>query len=594
MIESGQAPREEITLQGIGVSPGLAIGPVFLWHSDEDSIDCTTIAALELGDELKRLEDAIIATRAQLSSIQKNLEQEVGAGHADVFEAHLMFLDDQYLVESAITHIRDERMNAEHAVQKAGQSYVKMLQSVEDEYLRERVIDVRDVVRRIQRNLSGQSRSIHESIRVKSLIIAAELTPSDTAGLKKDQVAAFATDHGSPTSHTAVMARALEIPAVVGLHNVSAQVQPGDMLLIDGTRGMVVINPSRTHLAEYRKVAEERDHIRSELSALRDLPCESTDGHRIMLSANIDNSNEVDGVLAYGAEGVGLFRSEYLYITSHDGLPSEDSQFESYSYVAERLNPAPVIIRTVDLGGDKFASHVDLPREMNPFLGFRAIRFSLAAPGVFESQIRAILRSSHIGNVKLLYPMITNASEVIQANEIVEKVMNSLRKAGVPFNESLEIGAMIETPSAALTADVIAPHVDFFSIGTNDLIQYTLAVDRGNDLVANLYEPTHPAILKLLKWTIDSGHRHELWVGICGEMAGDPLMAPLLLGLGIDELSVSASMAPLIKDIIRNVSLLEAQQLAEEALECQHASEVMAICRKLTARVAPELIELLG
>ena len=585
---------QEVVLQGIGVSPGLAIGPAFMWTTADEAIDTTSIMADGVTPELKRLEEAIVATRQQLSEIQQRLAREIDAGNAGVFDAHLMFLDDRHLVESAITHIRDDLMNAKQAMHLAGQRYMQMLNSVEDDYLRERVIDVRDVVRRIQNNLSGSSPVSANEITEKSLIVASELAPSDTAGMTRDKVSAFATDHGSPTSHTAVMARALEIPAVVGLHDVSSRVRSDDVLLIDGTRGIVVINPSEERLADHRRSAEEQAHIRSELSALKDLPTETTDGHSITLAANIDNHDEVDAVLAYGANGVGLYRSEYLFITSHDGIPSEESQFESYSYVAERLAPSPVIIRTVDLGGDKFASHIDLPKEMNPFLGLRAIRFSLAAPEIFETQVRAILRASRGGNVKILYPMITNESEVLRANEIVERMMAQLRNEGLPFDEEIEIGAMIETPSAAMTADVIAPHVDFFSVGTNDLIQYTLAVDRGNDLVADLYEPTHPAIIRLLKSTFDAAHRNDIWVGVCGEMAGDPFMAPLLVGLGVNELSVSPSVAPLIKDIIRNISLDEATRLSEEALRSRSAAEILDLCRELTARVAPELIELLG
>ena len=388
------------------------------------------------------------------------------------------------------------------------------------------------------------------------------------------------------------MARALEIPAVVGLHDVSKRQWTNETLLLDGTRGLLIINPTKERLDEYGHIVEEREVIRSGLSSLKDEPAETRDGHAIVLSANIESASDVKSVEQYGAEGIGLFRSEYLYLTHEDSMPSEDEQVAAYRHVAEALAPAPVIIRTLDLGGDKFASAIALPTEMNPFLGCRAIRFCLKMPSLFKTQLRAILRASSYGNVKIMYPMITQVDEILQAQELLVEAMDELEAEGIEVDRNIEVGAMIETPAAAMISDSLAKHVSFFSLGTNDLIQYTLAVDRVNELVAYLYEPTHPAILRLIKQTIDSGHKHGIWVGVCGEMAGDPVMTPLLLGLGVDELSATPSAVPLIKDSMRKVTMEDAKSLARKALSSESAGDVLALARQLIREVAPELLEL--
>ena len=430
-----------------------------------------------------------------------------------------------------------------------------------------------------------------DGLRERSIVVAPDLAPSETASLRKDMVMGFATDMGSSTSHTAIMARALGIPAVVGLGDIAAQVTPGETVLMDGTEGIVILRPTRRSLSKYGKLAAARKTIQSGLNHLRDQPAETLDGCRKVLSANIELVDEIGAVKKYGAEGVGLFRSEYLYITRNE-LPTEEEQLAAYRDVATLLSPAPVIIRTVDLGGDKFASAVKMPQEINPFLGFRAIRFCLAQPEIFKTQLRAILRASAFGKVRMMYPMISNVDEVVRANTLLEECRKELRKRHVAFDESMEVGVMIEIPSAALTADLIARHVSFFSIGTNDLVQYTLAVDRVNDRVAHLYEPTHPAVLKLIKHTIDAGHGRNIWVGICGQMAGDPLLTPLLIGLGIDELSMAPASVPAVKNIIRSITVEQARVLAELALVAGSSAEVMEHCRKLIAAVAPETLEL--
>jgi phosphotransferase system enzyme I (PtsI) len=388
------------------------------------------------------------------------------------------------------------------------------------------------------------------------------------------------------------MARALEIPAIVGLHDITSQVSTGDEILLDGNKGILIIRPTKEQLKQYGEVTKARQSIVKELTTLKLEPAETKDDHSIILSANIEGIDELDAVLEYGAHGVGLFRSEYLVMSKGETL-DEDEQAEIFSDVAAKLNPAPVIIRTLDLGGDKVAGNENYIVEANPFLGCRSIRLSLSNPEEFKSQLRAILRASIHGDVKIMYPMISSVTEVIQANALLEEAKEELRQRNVGFNKDIDVGIMIEVPSAALTVDIIADHVQFFSIGTNDLVQYTLAVDRVNERVAYLYQPTHPAIIKLIRETVSVAHKKGAWVGLCGEMAADPLMTPLLLGMGLDELSVPPSAVPLVKDVIRNIRFTEAVELVENALECKEAEEIEQLCRQLTKRVAPELLELI-
>jgi phosphotransferase system enzyme I (PtsI) len=460
-----------------------------------------------------------------------------------------------------------------------------------DEYLRERVADVRDVGRRLIRNLTGQVPSSITELPQDHVIVADDIAPSETASLRRDHIAGFATDLGSRTSHTAVMARALEIPAVVGLHDITHRVSSGDQLLLDGNKGIAIINPTSEQLEEYGRVAAARKSIERGLSELRHADACTRDGHRVALAANLEGVEELDAVEAYGAEGIGLYRTEFLFLTKGHML-DEAEQAAAYKQVADKIAPRPVLIRTVDLGGDKFFPTVDLHAESNPFLGCRSIRLSLRHPDVFRQQLRAILRASRSGNVKVMYPMISNVNEVIQANEQLAIAKDELRAANESFDEAIEVGIMIEIPSAALVAEVLANHVDFFSIGTNDLIQYTMAVDRGNERVAYLYEPTHPAVLKLIKRTVAAAHNAGIPVGVCGEMAADPVMAPLLVGLGVDSLSMMPRAVPFIKDVIRSLHFESMQQLANQALMCESSEDVAESCHKLVEKVAPEILEL--
>ncbi|HMO50821.1 MAG TPA: phosphoenolpyruvate--protein phosphotransferase [Kiritimatiellia bacterium] len=585
--------HKEVMLKGIGVSSGVATGPVFLLTTEEERFVERDIGDDEIAREIARFEEALIATRHQIHEIQKQVEDALGPESASIFDAHLLVVDDRALVEEVIRGLKQQKKNVESVLRVVAERYAAALLRVEDDYLRERAVDVKDVTRRILRNLSGSSSTSLAHLTVPHILVANDLAPSEAAILDKTKVLGFATDLGSPTSHTAIMARALGIPAVVGMHDISVRVSAGEQLLIDGNTGVVLIHPSREQLERYGKVQASRKQILSELERLKDEAAETCDGYTVALSCNIELPTDVESVKRQGGSGVGLFRTEYLYL-AQKGLPGEDEQAEIYNKVAAELAPDPVVIRTLDLGGDKFLSQIKTPAEINPFMGWRAIRFCLAQPEIFKTQLRAMLRASVHENVKIMYPMISNLDEVLKANELLEGCKNELRAAGIPFNENVDVGVMIEVPSAALTAHLIAPHVSFFSLGTNDLVQYTLAVDRVNERIAYLYEPTHPAILRLIKNTIDVGHEHGIWTGICGEMAGNPLLVPLLVGMGADELSVSPSAIPVVKDVIRKLRYSQAEELAEAAMGSTSGTDVMNRCRDLVRDIAPEILELMG
>ena len=440
-------------------------------------------------------------------------------------------------------------------------------------------------------NLSGRETNLDlRKLKEPCIVISYDLTPSQTAQMDKKLVLGFATDSGSRTSHTAIMARSMRIPAVVGLHNATHEIASGTYALLDGYNGQIVVNPTDQTLFEYGQLVKKRVTLEERLRDTIDKPAITLDGVPILLSANVEQPSDTEAVLASGAEGVGLFRTEYLFI-NRDVLPTEEEQFQAYYQVADALKPSPVIIRTLDLGGDKFLSHLNVPQEMNPFLGWRAIRFCLQERAIFRVQLRAILRASVTGNIKMMYPMISGLDELLQANALVEEFKTELRTEGIPFDEHLEVGAMIEIPSAALAAESLARRVKFFSVGTNDLIQYSLAVDRLNERIAHLYEPTHPAIIRLIKMTTEAGAKHGVWTGVCGEMAGDPVLTPLLLGLGITELSAAPGAVPQIKYLIRRLKMTEARELADFALGCESATEILARCKKLATQVAPSLFE---
>lgn len=581
----------ETIFRGIPVSAGVCRGKILVLDKLQHAIPERQLGDDEIGAEVTRLEQALLHTRQQVHEVQRQLVESVGAEQASIFDAHLLVLEDPMLIDEAVKAIRGQRISAEQAFQTAGERYAAALAKVDDEYLRERAGDMRDVIARVLNQLTGHSEAVDlRQLKEPCIVIAHDLTPSKTAQLDRNKVIGFATDVGSKTSHTAILARSLRIPAVVGLKRASEQLNTGDFALLDGFNGIIIVNPTDQTLFEYGQLAKRQLSLEEKLRDALTKPAVTLDNHRVFLSANIESANDAEAVKAAGAEGVGLFRTEYLFI-NRDTPPGEEEQFQAYRQAAAALKPSPVVIRTLDLGGDKLLSSLAVPTEMNPFLGWRAIRFCLQQNDIFCAQLRAILRASAEGSVKLMYPMISGLDELVQANALLAQCKEALRAEKIPFDDNLEIGVMIETPSAAVIADSLAKRVQFFSIGTNDLIQYTLAVDRMNEKIAHLYEPTHPAIIRLIKSTVEAAHARKVWVSVCGEMAGDPVFAPLLIGLGVDELSASPPLVAQLKYLIRRLKFSEAQELATFALNCESAGEIAARCQELAANSAPSLFE---
>ena len=581
----------ERVLRGIPVSSGVCRGKLLVWRKAEAEVPHWELRAEEIPAEIERLERALVATRQQLLDVQRRVREVMGSQEAGIFDAHLLVLEDRVLVDEVTRMITQERLNAEYAYHCVAQKYMAALAAVEDEYLRERVADMRDVTARVLNHLMGRAHGLelahlHEPV----ILVAHDLTPSDTVQMDKSKVLGLATEVGSQTSHTAILARSLGLPAVVGLAHALRELETGQYALLDGFNGLLILHPSDQTLFEYGQLVRRQITLEEKLREVVDQPAVTLDGHRVLVLANIEQADDVEAVRASGAEGVGLFRTEYLYI-NRDHPPGEEEQFEAYRKVAAALQPQPVIVRTLDLGGDKFLSHLVAQQEMNPFLGWRAIRLCLQQPEMFGAQLRAILRASAEGNVKLMYPMISGLEELCQANELLERCKAQLRERHQPFNEAIEIGAMIEIPSAALVADALARRVNFFSIGTNDLIQYSLAVDRMNERIAHLYEPTHPAILRLIRHTVQAAEARGLRVSVCGEMAGEAVLVPLLLGLGVHELSAAPPLVPRMKYLIRRIRLSEARELAQWALGCESATEILRRCEALAREAAPLLFE---
>ncbi|HLP75357.1 MAG TPA: phosphoenolpyruvate--protein phosphotransferase [Candidatus Paceibacterota bacterium] len=583
--------KGEQVFRGIPVSAGVCRGKILVLGKTTHSIARQSVSDAQLPEEVSRLERALVQTRHDLLEVQHKVSEAMGASEGSIFDAHLLVLEDRTLIDEVVRMINKDKLNAEFAFHTVAERYAATLAAIEDDYLRERATDMRDVATRVLNNLLGhQDQTDLRQLQEPCIVISHDLTPSNTAQMDRTKVLGFATDIGSKTSHTAIMARSLRIPAVVGLKGASEELQTGQYALLDGFNGIVIINPTDQTLFEYGQLIRKQVTLQEKLRDILLKPAVTLDGHRVFLSANIEQPTDAEAVIANGAEGVGLFRTEYLFI-NRDSLPSEEEQYLAYKQIAESLKPHTVVMRTFDLGGDKFLSHLQVPTEMNPFLGWRAIRFCLQERDIFRNQLRAILRASAHGNVKMMYPMICGLDELIQANALVEEYKAELRKEGLPFDEHMEVGAMIEIPSAALVADSLAKRANFFSIGTNDLIQYSLAVDRMNEKIAHLYEPTHPAIIRLIKTTVDAAKRNNIMVSVCGEMAGDPVLTPLLLGLGVDELSVAPPVVPQIKFMVRRLKLSEAQALAEFALNSESAAEILTRCQTLAREAAPSLFE---
>ena len=583
--------KGERTFRGIPVSAGVCRGKILVVDHSRPLVGSRQLTNAELDEEVNRLEKALVQTRHQILEVQRRVSAAMGAEEGGIFDAHLLVLEDRTLLDEVVRVIREKKVNAEYAFHSVAERYAASLASIEDDYLRERATDMRDVTTRVLNNLLGLEQETDlRNLREPCIVISHDLTPSNTAQLDKRMVLGFATDVGSKTSHTAIMARSLRIPAVVGLADASCKLETGQYALLDGFNGLIIVNPTDQTLFEYGQLLRKQVSLQEKLRDILLKPAVTLDGHRVTLSANIESSKDADAVKTNGAEGVGLFRTEYLFL-NRELPPSEDQQYEAYCEAARALKPMPVVIRTLDLGGDKLLAHMPLPRELNPFLGWRAIRLCLEERDLFREQLRAILRASAEGNVKMMYPMISGLDELNKANALVEEYKAELRQEKIPFDETLEVGAMIETPSAVIIAESLAKRLKFFSIGTNDLIQYSLAVDRMNDKIAHLYEPTHPAIVRLLKATVDAAHRHNVWVSVCGEMASDPALAPLLLGLGVDELSASPPLVPPLKFLIRRLKLSEAKELAAFALESESAGEILARCQEVARQAAPSLFE---
>jgi phosphoenolpyruvate-protein phosphotransferase (PTS system enzyme I) len=583
--------KGEKVLRGIPVSAGVCRGKILVLDKVQQTISKREISEAELAEEVSRLERALVQTREQVLDVQRKVTASMGAQEGGIFDAHLLVLEDRVLIDEVVRLIQEQKINAEQAFSTVSERYAAALGTVEDEYLRERASDMRDVTARVLNNLLGHDDTVDlRHLSEPCIIIAHDLTPSKTAQLDRQNVLGFATDIGSKTSHTAIMARSLRIPAVVGLKNASQELESGQYALLDGFNGIIILNPTDQTLFEYGQLIRKQVTLEEKLRDVLHLPAVTLDNHRVLLSANIEQAADAATVKDSGAEGVGLFRTEYLFI-NRDSPPSEEDQYLAYRQAAAALKPHPLVIRTLDLGGDKFLSHLQVPTEMNPFLGWRAIRFCLQQSDIFRAQLRAILRASAEGNVKMMYPMISGLDELLQANALLEASKTELREQKIPFDEQMEIGVMIEIPSAVMIADSLAKRTKFFSIGTNDLIQYSLAVDRMNEKIAHLYEPTHPAILRLIKNTVDAAHAHKVWVSVCGEMAGDPVLVPLLLGLGVDELSAAPAGVAQVKYLVRRLKLSEARELAEFAMQSESPSEILSRCQDFARQVAPSLFE---
>ncbi|MBM4330140.1 MAG: phosphoenolpyruvate--protein phosphotransferase [Deltaproteobacteria bacterium] len=560
-------------IKGIGVTPAIIIGKAYLLDRGKIEAPARVIPEPQILQEVARFREAVEESKKQLRLAKEKLLHEDVAGPTYILDVHLLLLEDKNLIENTEKTIKQSWINAEWALKINLERVRKVFNNIDDEYLKSRKTDIDYIGERILRNLMGKDKETISQIKEEVIIVAHDLSPADTAQMAKDKVTAFVTDMGGKTSHTAIMARSLEIPAVVGSETATHHINTGDTLIVDGLTGVVVVNPSPEIIQEYKERQRARQKMERELFQYRDLPAETLDGYRVKVLANIELVEEIPSVLQHGAEGIGLYRTEYLYLNRKD-LPSEEDHFQAYKKVVEATHPHSAVIRTLDIGGDKFMSHMDLAEEMNPAMGLRAVRFSLKEVDIFKVQLRAILRSSAYGKVKLMVPMISGATEIREVKKILTEVRLSLTAEGIPFDPQMEIGIMIEVPSAVTIADILAKEVDFFSVGTNDLIQYSLAIDRVNESVTHLYEPLHPAILRLVKEVVKAAHGAGIKVAMCGEMAGEPLYVPILLGLELDELSMNVLSIFRVKKILRAYTLRECKSLVNASLNLSTPEEI--------------------
>lgn len=581
----------KIKLRGIPASPGIAIGKIHLLSGGVIKIQEKLLKDHEIEPEIQKFQQAVDKAKAELQKLQQRATQKLGVDDkdAEIFDVHLMLLNDPAVINQTIELIREEKKNADLIFYRHMSHFQNMFEnSVSGEYFKEKSADILDVKRRVIRLIQGLRCDYLSALEESSVIVARELTPSETIMLDRNKILAFATDMGSRTSHAAIMARSLAIPSVVGLEHLSEAVNQYDTIIVDGNKGEIIIEPSPDILEEYQKLQADYYAYERNLVKFKDLPCRTLDGKDIELSANLEFPDEIESVISHGANGIGLYRTEYLFLAKSE-LPSEEEQFEAYRSVAEKIAPNSVIIRTADLGGDKSPISLSIPKEDNPYLGWRAIRICLKETDMFKAQLRAILRASSYGNIKIMFPMISCIEELTQCLALLDEAKQELIDNNLSFNDNIEIGTMIEVPSAALMTDVIARKVDFLSIGTNDLIQYTLAADRGNERISYLYENFPPAVIRLIKQIVDSGHRKGVWVGMCGEMASDPKAVLVLIGLGLDELSLSPVALPEIKKIIRSIKYSEATHIAQKVMQMETAIEIRNYLDELTENKLKDL-----
>ncbi|QTN31022.1 phosphoenolpyruvate--protein phosphotransferase [Akkermansiaceae bacterium] len=582
--------EKEITYMGIPASPGIAIGPIHVVARGFSAPEIYVISEEEIGDEQARFEDAVALTKKQLTELQERLESLAGNSESEIFEAHVMLLEDKALLSRVEKAIATRLQNAEYAFYAVMQNFLEAMRRIPDPYLRERTADIEDVCQRVLRNFKVDEDSDHSEPDEKHILLAYDLSPSDTVSMNRRHLLGFATEQGSVNSHTAILARSFGIPAVVGLGASVIQVTALTPALIDGYSGKLILNPSEETLGRYVAFMAEKEKQRTELDAKRDEATETIDGRKVTLSANIEFLEELHQVKRSGAKGVGLYRTEFLLLNGSE-MPDEAEQEAAYTRVAREVAPDMVIVRTLDAGGDKLPVEPLTEPEPNPFLGWRGIRVSLSRPAMFRDQLRAILRASHHGKTAIMFPLVSGLTELLEAKEILKRCMDDLDAEGIPFNHQIPVGVMIEVPSAAVCADLLAPHADFFSIGTNDLIQYTVAVDRVNPHVANLYKPTHPAVIRLIKSTVDAGAGQGIWTGVCGEMAGDIRLTPLLVGLGVSELSVSPKNLPKVGQVIRSLDFAQCQDAAVEALRQTNSKSVMEVTLSVARQRYPDLLD---
>ncbi|MEZ8144144.1 phosphoenolpyruvate-protein phosphotransferase PtsI [Enterovibrio sp. FF113] len=569
-------------ISGILASPGIAFGKALLLQEDDIVINKNPLPANQLDAQVERLFEAREKTKQQLEVIKEKARVTFGEEKEAIFEGHIMLLEDEELEEEIIAFIKDNKASVEYAIYSVIEEQATTLESLDDEYLKERATDVRDIGSRFIKNALGINIVSLSAINEEVILVANDLTPSETAQINLDYVLGFITDIGGRTSHTSIMARSLELPAIVGTNDITKRVNNGDMLVLDAINNKIVINPSEEELNKFKAIRDEFIAEKEELAKLKDLPAITLDGHQVEVCGNIGTVKDCDGINRNGGEGVGLYRTEFLFM-DRDALPTEEEQYKAYKDVALAMQGHPIIIRTMDIGGDKDLPYMDLPKEMNPFLGWRAIRISLDRRDILRDQLRAILRASAHGKLRVMFPMIISVEEIRELKKAIEEYKTELRAEGLAFDENIEIGVMVETPAAAAIAHHLAKEVEFFSIGTNDLTQYTLAVDRGNEMISHLYNPLSPAVLTVIKQVIDASHKEGKWTGMCGELAGDERATLLLMGMGLDEFSMSGISIPRIKKIIRNANFADVKAMAEEALAMPTADEITAHVDKFIA-----------